>query len=373
MTDIKRAFLHILDAENGNLMISENEIDVSVPEIKRYLKSLTGKISDNVSGRKSKTGEDSPLKKIMEESSSEERFVRASGELASLYYDYLIQSEKPGIMDLISIEYSSEGRNFEAHLFMRLKPGFCHMRLNRNSETFNSISLKYDILPAISKRPESYVLFETDTEDVYFTEKINVVNGREVFILPELILKCEDAPSGKEIIEKVREITEEVASENMLDSVELINKTKMMVRNMYENPGVREERDNDKDEYTEEAGPAEVSDDASDVSQDEKEISADSIREYNIETLFQGIFEGKEEILDKAMEKLSENNLSGSEKVNLKSMKRQSSVQKIVTDTGITIAFPSEILGDTSLLEIRPDGHGGKEIVIKNIGSLKNS
>ncbi len=168
--------------------------------------------------------------------------------------------------------------------------------------------------------------------EAFYVDKKRKIMGEDTLIIPEGLLQCESGVSGKEVIEAVTRIVEEVAEEHGANTAVALAKAKAAVA--------------EKVEVDEEIAPWDIAED---------------------------IFEDEPVLKERVEERVREERLPERVAVERAVVERAPvRNHKIRTDTGIEISFPAEMLKDTDYVQFVNEPNGLISIELRNIGSIEN-
>ena len=195
------------------------------------------------------------------------------------------------------------------------------------TEIMNSSGL----LPSLSQRMEEFAYINLENGDVLIKAKKYAVDGNNVFVLPELLLECAQAPSPKETIKEISKAVKKVAEAYCQDQVE----TATAVKNY-----IAENLPEDGSLNPQEVGEA--------VFKDNPSMQAD----YRQEMENAGFSEPVKVDREATLKKMRKHRLS--------------------TDTGIELVIPTEFFENTEFVEFYKDEEGYMSITLKNIQNIVN-
>ena len=168
--------------------------------------------------------------------------------------------------------------------------------------------------------------------DVYFQDKKRKIAGEDTFLIPDGLLQCETGVSGKEVIDAVTRVVEQVAEEHGANTAVALAKAKAAVAEAVEED--------------EELPPWDIVDEA---------------------------FEDEPVMRDAIKASLQEERLPERVPVERAQVERAAvRNHKIRTDTGIEISFPAEMVDNPDYIEFVNEPNGLISISLRNIGSFEN-
>lgn len=349
---INHAVLHVLDFVSCVNVFSQEELDLSSKNAKRY---VTGHAKRALGNIDNKRGEFSPDSMFAEELRKyfrgQREFVDISTQVAEFVAGELGRMEKTPSTDVLIVDfeddtkavvgdmseteldaaYEGRGKRYFALLLLESKQAFMHeVNHGESGAVCADIERHYAILPNPSQKVQSYALVESQTLNVAFCDKQRTIAGEERWLIPDGLLQCSMEASGKEVFDTVSRLVEEVAEEYGANSAMAVSKAKAYVS---ENA-----RESD-DIYPEALGREVFEDDA-----------------------LQKRFE----------EAVAEEALPDRVVVEKSAATRMAKNHKIRTDTGIEITFPAEYAQSAEFIEFVNAPNGLLSIELKNIGRIEN-
>jgi hypothetical protein len=164
-----------------------------------------------------------------------------------------------------------------------------------------------------------------------FVDKKRILDGEEVYLLPDRLLNCTMPVSSKDTIKKVHKIVTKVAEEFGQNPTQAICQAKAVILEA----GQKSER----------IEPAEVG---------------------------RKVFEHHSGMRDSYMEQIEHASLPKVTEVDRDYAVRTNKSHKIKTDTGIELTVPSDFFNNTDYIEFVTNDNGTISINIKNVGEIIN-
>ncbi len=349
---INHAILHVLDFVSCVNVMSQEELDLTSKNAKRY---VAGHAKHALGNLDNKRGEFAPDSMFAEEIRSNFRgqrdFVDLSIQVAEFVAGELGRMEKAASTDVLVVDFEDEtkaavgdmsdeeidaafegrGKRYFAMLMLESRQAFMHeVGRGESGDVRTAIERHHAILPNPSQKVQSYALVESGSLNVAFSDKARTIAGEERWLIPDGLLQCSMGPSGKEVFNAVARIVEEVAEEYGANSAVAVSKAKAYVA----------ENARDSDEvYPEELGREVFEDDAL-QKRFEEAVAEEAIPERVV--------------VEKAVaDRVAKNH-------------------KIRTDTGIEITFPAEYSQSAEFIEFVSEPNGLISIELKNIGRIEN-
>ena len=101
-----------------------------------------------------------------------------------------------------------------------------HRAVSGDGQVKAEIARHHAILPKPSQKTDSYALIRLDSEEIFFADRKRSIDGEDRFVLPELLLKCTSAVSGREAIKTLQEVAAAVAEKHGENSAVAVSKVK---------------------------------------------------------------------------------------------------------------------------------------------------
>ena len=309
---INHAILHILDFESAVNVISQRELDLEDSRACRQF------VTTHL--RRARESGDNKRATFSEESAF-------GSELKSYFYgerDFIDLSQQ--VADFIGGELS------RAVMLLSSKQAFMHEVGTDAGQTVNGIARHYAILPNPSQKLQSYCVVRASTMEIGYVDKKRKIAGEDRMLIPEGLLQCETGVSGKEAIDTVTRVVEEVAEEHGANTAVALAKVKAAVAERVEDD--------------EELPPWDIVDE---------------------------VFEDSPQIKESVKSALREEKLPERVPVERKQVERAAvRNHKIRTDTGIEISFPAEMGSNSDYIEFVNEPNGLISIELKKISSIEN-
>ncbi len=330
---IKKAVLHILDANSGIVVYSDTELDVSDGMTNAFLTNHMERLLTEGSLRSGEFKENSGFLQRLNEYLKDNDFVPFSQFIARRLYDSIANASETESCDIIVCDCIANEKPFIAILKFNNKTGYTHQVITEDGNVKNSLINHYAILPMPTQRlTECAFVFLNDLE-IKYSGKLRVIDGEKTDMFAQILLEGDFNLSAKEAISKVKRIAKKVTESNDGDSIEVNAKMKKyIIDNIEEN--------------------------------DFKYIETKKVAET--------IFDGRPVMQQEFVEKLEKEDVPEKVEVTNYVTKKISSNVKIVTDTGIEISFPAEYYRDNKHMEIFNNDDGTISIKINNVGEIIN-
>ena len=331
---VNHAILHILDFESAVNVMSERELEWDTRAVRSFVTSHLRRARVNPDNRRGSFTDTSAFAgELKGYFFGDREFVDLSQQIAEFFSTELSKADALESTDILVADFEDDDDvRWFAVLLMGSRTAFMHEVAHEGSSVRNDIAKRYAILPAPSQKISSYALVRASTMDVLYVDKKRKILGEDAFIIPDGLLQCETGVSGKEVIDTVTRIVEEVAEEHGANTAVALARAKAAVTEAVE--------------VDEEIAPWDIAED---------------------------IFEDEPVLKEKVAERVREEQLPERVPVERAQVER-AAVQKhkIRTDTGIEISFPAEMLRSSEYVEFVNEPNGLISIALKNIGHIEN-
>ncbi len=354
---VKHAILHSFDFVTSDLYISDSELDMEDKKAKSYVQRRCRKALYDPDNNNGFTTPDAPFSvKVSEYLRREVSFHELSKDIAEFFYQELRKSDEETPHDLMVVQFSDsvddasmaeseealedafEGNDID-YLAIFLLPRrqiFIHSKYGEGGRSFSQVLSSDAALPNPTAKIDSYcVLNCRDLETVVYRDKERVIAGTPSLIIPDGLLSCSHGASSKEVIEVVAEVVQEIAVEKGMNPTLAVSKAKAYVTESAEEDQAFDPIEVGKAVFEEEPQYAEVYEERIEQKKQTEPIP---------------------------------------EQVSIKKSQatRMTRNQKIKTDTGIEIVFPTEYAKDTDYIEFVTNPDGTLSIQVKNVTSIEN-
>lgn len=331
---VNHAILHILDFESAVNVMSQRELDLDTRAVRSFVTSHLRRARTSGDNKRGAFAEDSAFAGELKSFFFGERdFIDLSQQIAEFVSGELAKAEKIESTDVFVADFEDDDDvRWFAVMLMNSRMAFMHEVAREGGEVRNDIARHYAILPSPSQKVASFALVRASTMDVYFQDKKRKIAGKDTFLIPDGLLQCETGVSGKEAIDAVTRVVEQVAEEHGANTAVALAKAKAAVAEAVEED--------------EELPPWDIVDEA---------------------------FEDEPVMRDAIKASLQEEHLPERVPVERAQVERAAvRNHKIRTDTGIEISFPAEMVDNPDYIEFVNEPNGLISISLRNIGSFEN-
>ena len=352
MFRINHAILHVFDFVSCVNVFSEEDLDLTNKNAKKYCVSHARKALGSIEAKRGTFSDDSMFAGELRSYFRGERdFIGLSTQIAQFLATELGHMEKPEPCDLLVLDfeedapkppadateeemeaaYKAQGKRYFGMFLLESRQAYMYeVGSGEAGGTCVNVKRHFAILPNPSQKVSSYALVDAETLAVSFADKPREISGEERYLIPDGLLQCSSEASSKEVLDTVVRIVEEVADEYGANSAAALSKAKAAMMS---------EAADDSEYLAPWDLGAEVFDDEPLQRRFEEAVAAEVPERVAVEK--------------KAVERVARNH-------------------KIRTDTGIEITFPSEYSTNPDFIEFISEPNGLISIELKNIGSIEN-
>ncbi len=374
MLNVLHAVLHVFDFEAGTATFSRRELDLGSRPVVSYVRSFLRKAANSAESRH---GEFQPTSGFVGELDQyldgRRDFVDLSVQIGQFLFEEIRRSDAPEQCDLLVADFEDEAApgagtkvdvagnaevgdgadfadavdaamqqaleaSYEGHgdrkfalILLPRKKAFMHEMEGSDGSAYNELLRNDAALPNPTQKVDCYAVVNTRTMAIDFSDKPRMVAGEERYVIPDGLLQCSTHASTREVIQQVTSIVEEVANEYGANATVAVSKAKALVS---ENAG-----------ESETLLPWDIGDE---------------------------VFEDAPQMRERYQQRTREADLPERVQVKRSVATRMAKSQKIRTDTGIEITFPSEYSATSDFIAFLTQPDGSINIEIKGIGKIEN-
>lgn len=332
---INHAILHVLDFESAVNVFSQCELDLEDNRAcRQFVTTHLRRARQSGDNKRATFAEDSAFASELKNYFFGEReFIDLSQQVAEFISNELARADKAQSTDVLVADFDDDDDvRWFAVMLLTSKQAFMHEVGTQDGNRVANITRHYAILPNPSQKVQSYCVVRASTMEIGYVDKARKIAGEDRMLIPEGLLQCETGVSGKEAIDTVARVVEEVAEEHGANTAVALAKVKAAVA--------------EKVEDDEELPPWDIVDE---------------------------VFEDEPVIKDGVRAALTEEKMPERVPVERKQVERAAvRNHKIRTDTGIEISFPAEMGSNSDYIEFVNEPNGLISIELKKISSIEN-
>lgn len=326
---VNTAILHVFDYTSNNVILSQQSLNLEDEVVEGYVNKQVQRIMNDMRRKDGFFHEESTFLKLVEAYKNREfNFVDLSLKVSQMLQEYLKNTDAQAY-DILFADYLYDDVPYISFMLLENQMAFTHLTHEENGFINNTIIQQRSLLPSPSKKINTFACINTVTNEILFTDDINW-NSSDVKVIQDMILDCTCERSKQEVLKEVQEVIEEVAEKTDVNPTILLSKYKNYMQ-----------------ENMEEETPVSTEDLAAEVFSETEEL----------QNAF--ISASVEHELPKQVELP-------------KQFTRKMKSQKIKTDTGIELTFPTEYSDDNRYIEFINNPDGTVSIEIKHVTKITN-
>lgn len=329
---IEKAILHILDFAGGEPVLSGQELELE----QGTREFLTRHVEKTIGSQDAKTGrfyENSEFSShLAEYLGGQSSFAAFSRHVAEAMYQPLSHAEDIECADLFVCQIRVEDTPQLVLFKCTSNHGYVHqVNVAEDGSIATEVMDSHGLLPNLSQRMEEFAYINLDTREVLIKAKRYSIDGNKVFVLPELLLECVQAPSPNETLKEINKAVKKVTEAYCQDQVEAAAAVKSYIAENLPPDGHLDPQ---------EVGMA--------VFKDNPSMQEDYRQEMETGGFSEPVVVNQE--------------------ATLKKMRKH----RLSTDTGIELVIPTEFFENTEFVEFYKDDDGFMSITLKNIQNITN-
>jgi hypothetical protein len=329
--EISSSILHILDYSAHTTVLSEASLNLEDSLIGKLVMRLVRRVHRDMDARQGTFAEESDFMKLVDRCSRDEISFTAFSQQAAAMFDAVLGEQSVKTIDLFVNAYHYDDVPYMSFLFLEGQSSLAPYSGQENGLRINTIQEKRGILPSLGRKIPSYAVINCLNHEVrmrdemkWDTEDKNVLSS---------VMGCSASYSQKEVITSLTDIADEVAQAFDDNPALSVSRIKQRI-----DETAREERPLAAEELAEAAFPGEEN-------------------------------RSRQEAF---MKKAKEESLPETVAVEPGVLRARMKKQKITTDTGIEISFPTEYSANPDMISFVDEEDGSISISIRHISKITN-
>ncbi len=325
---ITKAILHILDPSLGIPVLSENIMSFN-DQMREYTEKHILKSYNDADLKKTKfVNQDGIFLKLVNEYLKNDDFIKLSREVSEFFFKIIAENPDVRPCDLMFVQANIFNKDYIVILKLNYKKGYIHF--TKQEDTTKNIIIEQPCsLPAASQKIDEFIFVDLNSLDVFVKERKCQVYNEPSYYISKHILECKEEKPDKEKVKIITQATDKIIKEYYDDDMLMKSRVKNIIRE-----NVEEKLNINIEEISEKAFKDE-----------------DARKVYNEEIQMKGIREPEIKV-----------NFNYANKIKTK--------QKLITDEGIEINIPYEMLSDKEKVEFITNTNGTISIMLKNIDNI---
>ncbi|MEL7647479.1 MAG: nucleoid-associated protein [Sedimentibacter sp.] len=325
---ISKAILHILDPSLGMPVLSENLMSFN-DQMREYTEKHILKCYNDADLKKTRfISEVGLFKGLVKEYANTDDFMKFSRAITEFFFKLIAENPDVRPCDLLFVQANVFNKDYMIILKLNYKKGYIHFT-KQEEGTKNIIIEQPCALPAASQKIDEFIFVDTNSMEVFVKEKKCQVYNEPCYYISKHLLECREEKPDKEKVKIITQTTDKIIKEFYDDDIMMKTRVKNIIRENVE----------------------------------------ESLK-FNVEEISEQVFDDHE-IKKAYTEEIKMKGIKEPEvKVNFNYANKIKTKQKIVTDEGIEINIPYEIISNKDKVEFINNPDGTISIVLKNIDSI---
>lgn len=327
---IEKSILHILDTSIGTPVLSDKVLpsDESADFFSKHIEKLLGDIE--LKECVFEAG-DNAIRELIKNLSIE-NFIQSSQQMAAALYNILSSNVDIPAADVLFAIFRHENNRFLGIIKFNYKEAYTHSLNSIEGVTAASVIKHKALFANDSQKVDECIIINLNNYELKIKEKKYEINGQKDYYLSNQFLKTAPARSYKEQFRLVEKSAEQIVKKYYTDDALKQAEVKRAIKNNV-----------DKN----------LEIDIDDLSKEAFYDSPDMQFQYKQELCQKGFTEKKIKINQQIYQELERNH-------------------KIITDIGIKMEIPSDLMKDKDKVEFFVNQDGTMSILIKNINEVKS-
>ncbi len=327
---IEKAILHILDSAIGTPVLSEKILpqDESVEFFEKHIGKLFG---DSEVKECVFENEDNPIRELIT-NFSEDRFIPATHRMAESLYGIMSANVDVPSADVLFTVFRCENDRYFGMVKFNYKEAYTHSLSNMEGTTATGVIKHKALFPNETQKVDECVFINLNDQAIKLKEKKYEIDGQKDFYLSNRFMKTQPARSYKEQYRLIEKSAEQI------------------VKKFYTGDSLKQ---------------AEVKMAIKD--------NVDKNLEIDIDDLSKAAFHDSPDMQTQYRQELSQKGFVGKKiKINQQIYNELEKSHKIITDIGIKMEIPSDLMKDKNKVEFIVNQDGTMSILIKNVNEVKS-
>lgn len=327
---INKAILHILDTAINTPVLSDELMAID-DEIEDFLSTHIDKLLSDSDIKECLFSSELNTVKSMMNDINDENFIENTRNLALDLFNIMYTNVDIPAGDTVFCEFIKNNTRYIGILKFNYKTSFIHSFVVNNDKRENKIIKQKAAIANEKQKLEECVFINLDDLNILVKEKSYEVNGERDFYITNHFLKADSKLSMKQQYNIVEKATKDIVKKYYNDDVSKYVEIKEVIKE-----------------------------------------NIDSNNEIDMNEVTKKAFKNNEDIGEQYKQELSKKGLIEEKvRINESIEKRICKKQKMLTDDGIEINIPIELMNDNKL-EFVMNEDGTISIIIKNVNNIKH-
>ena len=153
---------------------------------KKHIKNV---LSDSNSKEGTLKINSSFLTKLNEYNYGRYDFCSFSQAIGKELYAQISLSDKKESMDFLFVDFTEDNQDFLGLVFLGYKRAYTHQVMQSDTIVYNTLIQHQAILPSTAQKVDSFAIIQKNSWYVRFIDKRRYIEGRDTYILPDVILQ----------------------------------------------------------------------------------------------------------------------------------------------------------------------------------------
>lgn len=116
-------------------------------------------------------------------------FCSFSQAIGKELYAQISLSDKKESMDFLFVDFTEDNQDFLGLVFLGYKRAYTHQVMQSDTIVYNTLIQHQAILPSTAQKVDSFAIIQKNSWYVRFIDKRRYIEGRDTYILPDVILQ----------------------------------------------------------------------------------------------------------------------------------------------------------------------------------------
>ncbi len=327
---LNSAVLHIFDFSSDRTILSQQSLNLEDTIIESYVNKQITKVMNDIRCKEGFFQEESHFLSLVQTYQKKDmNFVDLSLNISNLLEGYLKNTETQAY-DVLFMDYSYDDVPYISFVLLENQMAYTHLTKQESGVVSNTIIQQHSLLPSPTKKIQTFVCINMINFNISYVDKTNW-GTKDIEVIQEMVLDCTCEKSKEEVLKEVNEVVKEVAIKTDTNPTLLLSKYKNYVKESIE---------------------------------DETPITT--------EDLATNVFNESDVMQDAFISTSLEHEIPKEVEVPKQYASSKLKNQKIKTDTGIELSFPTEYSENSHFIEFRKKDDGTISIEIKNVAKITN-
>ena len=322
---INKVALNVLDRENNTTVLTEKELELT-EEVYEYFESHLLKILKDEEARLAYFGEEKNIvkelcKEIFED---ETQFADSSNKLSQYFFRCMGTSEKESSGDMAVCLFESQEGRFLAIMKLNFTNSYCHYIKDKDSAPVVTVGVNRTGLPGLSQKVSKVAVIREQKDDGEYNMLVLDRDKEGVFI--NSFLKCTFTRDRRENTKIINRVSEQFARKAFKDNAQEAERFRTRLSDHLRN------------------------EDSFDV----KKVAEENFNDIMVKNEFKAVM---------VSEGITENDVPIDREWAEKKLRRK----RLKVDKSIELYIDNEVYNDKEKFQIKRNGDGTIDIILKNV------